>query len=113
VMKRDGRTERFDRNKLLQSFDKACEKRPISPERIEQMINEIQLELESLAENQVSSLEIGRLVMLKLRVTDPVAYVRFASVYREFQETGDFIEEIQTMEKQSREGTNHPELFQA
>jgi transcriptional repressor NrdR len=112
VVKRDGRSEPFDRQKLLHSFDKACEKRPINAQRIETLVNEIQLELESQAENEVPSQEIGRQVMDKLRVTDPVAYVRYASVYREFQEIGDFIEEIETMERHTRLGVNHPELFQ-
>jgi transcriptional repressor NrdR len=113
VVKRDGRTEPFERQKLLGSFEKACEKRPISSHRIEQLVNEIQLDLESLAENEVPSQEIGRQVMDKLRATDPVAYVRYASVYREFQEIGDFIEEIETMERHTRLAENHPELFKA
>lgn len=111
VLKRDGRSELFDRQKLLGSFEKACEKRPIPPYRIQQLVNEIQLDLEAQAENEIPTQEIGRQVMEKLRQTDPVAYVRYASVYREFQEIGDFIEEIQTMERQTRLAANHPELF--
>lgn len=111
VLKRNGHTEPFDRQKLLNSFSKACEKRPISSERINVLVNQIQLDLEANVDEPVPSREIGRQVMDKLRETDPVAYVRYASVYREFQEIGDFIEEIQTMERHTRLAANHPELF--
>ncbi len=112
-LKRDGRHEPFDRHKLLNSFLKACEKRPISIEAIEASVEEIIAELEASHEREVTTREIGLKVMEKLHGLDPVAYVRYASVYREFQEIGDFIEEIQSFEKRSAKTPAQPELFTA
>jgi transcriptional repressor NrdR len=90
VIKRNGRRVPFDRDKLLRSVQIALRKRPVDPERIDQMVSKIVRELESMGESDVSSEAIGELVMEHLRALDDVAYVRFASVYRNFREAKDF-----------------------
>jgi transcriptional repressor NrdR len=90
VIKRNGRRVPFDRDKLLRSVQIALRKRPVEPERIEKMVSKIVRELESLGESEVSSESIGEMVMEHLRELDDVAYVRFASVYRNFREAKDF-----------------------
>ena len=114
AIKRDGRHEPFDRHKLLTSLVKACEKRPIGMEQIERAVEELLHELESQQKREIPTRLIGAMVMEKLHTIDPIAYVRYASVYRQFQEIGDFIEEIQTyQEKRSSRSSAQPELFQA
>jgi transcriptional repressor NrdR len=90
VIKRNGRRVPFDRDKLLRSVQIALRKRPVEPERIEQVVSRIVRELETMGESEVSSETIGELVMDNLRRLDDVAYVRFASVYRNFREAKDF-----------------------
>lgn len=90
VIKRNGRRVPFDRDKLLRSVQIALRKRPVEPERVEQVVSKIVRELESLGEADISSETIGELVMENLRALDDVAYVRFASVYRNFREAKDF-----------------------
>jgi transcriptional repressor NrdR len=90
VIKRNGRRVPFDRDKLLRSVQVALRKRSVDPERIEKMVSKIVRELESQGESEVSSETIGELVMEHLRELDDVAYVRFASVYRNFREAKDF-----------------------
>ena len=94
VIKRNGRRVPFDRDKLLRSVQIALRKRPVEPERIDQMVSKIVRELESLGESEVSSETIGETVMAHLRDLDDVAYVRFASVYRNFREPKDFEEAL-------------------
>jgi transcriptional repressor NrdR len=114
AIKRDGRHEPFDRHKLLTSLVKACEKRPIGMEQIERAVEELMHELESQQKREIPTRVMGAMVMEKLHAIDPIAYVRYASVYRQFQEIGDFIEEIQTyQEKRSSRSSAQPELFQA
>jgi transcriptional repressor NrdR len=114
AIKRDGRHEPFDRHKLLTSLVKASEKRPIGMEQIERAVEELLHELESQQKREIPTRLIGAMVMEKLHAIDPIAYVRYASVYRQFQEIGDFIEEIQTyQEKRSSRSSAQPELFQA
>jgi transcriptional repressor NrdR len=113
AIKRDGRHEPFDRHKLLGSFMKACEKRPISIEEIERSVQDIITEFEAGHQREITTKQIGLKVMEKLHTLDPVAYVRYASVYREFQEIGDFIEEIQSFERRGAKSTAQPELFTA
>ena len=114
AIKRDGRHEPLDRHKLLTSLVKACEKRPIGMEQIERAVEELLHELESQQKREIPTRLIGAMVMEKLHAIDPIAYVRYASVYRQFQESGDFIEEIQTyQEKRSSRSSAQPELFQA
>src|SRR3981081_2929324 len=90
VIKRNGRRVPFDRDKLMRSLQIALRKRAVAAERIEQMVSKIVRELESLGENEVTSETIGEIVMEHLRELDDVAYVRFASVYRNFREAKDF-----------------------
>jgi transcriptional repressor NrdR len=90
VLKRSGRRVTFDREKLLRSVEISLRKRPVDPERIERMISGIVRKLESMGENEIASSVIGELVMEELKQLDDVAYVRFASVYRNFREPRDF-----------------------
>jgi transcriptional repressor NrdR len=90
VIKRNGRRVPFDRDKLLRSVQIALRKRPVEPERIDQSVSKIVRELESQGESEISSEAVGELVMEHLRTLDDVAYVRFASVYRNFREAKDF-----------------------
>lgn len=90
VIKKSGRRVPFDRTKLERSLDISLRKRPVDPDRVERMINGIVRRLESMGENEIDSGEIGRLVMEGLESLDQVAYVRYASVYRNFREASDF-----------------------
>ena len=90
VLKRSGRRVAFDREKLLRSVEISLRKRPVDPERIERLISGIVRKLESMGENEIASSVIGELVMEELKQLDDVAYVRFASVYRNFREPRDF-----------------------
>lgn len=97
VSKRDGRRVAFDRGKILTGLVKACEKRPISLEQLERVTAEIELDIRNRFDREVPSTEIGELVMDKLRTLDEVAYVRFASVYREFADINRFREELERL----------------
>lgn len=97
VVKRDGRYEEFDRHKLLGGIKKACEKRPVSSEQIEQVVSEIIEEIEDKFDREVPSTVVGEKVMQRLRKLDEVAYVRFASVYRQFRDVAEFVSEIQKL----------------
>jgi transcriptional repressor NrdR len=90
ILKRSGRRTPFDRDKLARSISIAIRKRPIEPERVERMISAIVRQLESMGETELPSSTIGELVMKQLKQLDDVAYVRYASVYRDFRETQDF-----------------------
>jgi transcriptional repressor NrdR len=92
VIKRSGRRVPFERDKLLRSVEVALRKRPIQPERVERMVSGLVRQLESMGEQEVPSSTIGELAMEALKGLDPVAYVRFASVYRHFREAADFRE---------------------
>lgn len=94
VVKSDGRREPFDRQKLLNGIRIACTKRPVSIAQIEAIVDEIESEVYSLQEREVSTKQIGELVMDKLRKLDEIAYVRFASVYRAFKDKREFMEEL-------------------
>lgn len=95
VVKKDGRREVFDKSKLLNGLVKACEKRPIPVEKLENLIYNIEKTLRNRMELEVNSREIGELVMDWLKKEDEVAYVRFASVYREFQDVYSFMKELE------------------
>lgn len=97
VAKKDARREVFDRNKLLNGIAKACEKRPVSMTQIEAMVDEIERKLNNLMVKEVESKYIGELVMEQLKNADEVAYVRFASVYRQFTDVNTFIREIEKL----------------
>jgi transcriptional repressor NrdR len=97
VLKRDGRREEFSKEKLLSGLKKACQKRPISPKVIEDLVERIVNEVTDKYEREVPGEVIGKLVMDGLRQIDDVAYVRFASVYRRFQEATDFVQEVKKL----------------
>ena len=99
VVKRDGIREPFSRDKLLNGFVKACEKRPVSIEILEAAVDSIISDLESEGSREVLTQVLGAKVMTKLERIDPVAYVRYASVYRQFQDVGEFIDEIESLGK--------------
>ena len=94
VIKKDKSREVFDRNKVLKGMLRACEKRPVTSTELETAISEIEATLQSATDREVTSVRIGELIMEKLRKIDEVAYVRFASVYKEFDSASAFIEEI-------------------
>src|ERR1043165_9299472 len=98
VLKHDGRREEFSREKLLSGIRKACQKRPVSPKTIEDLVERIVLEVTDKYDREVPAEFIGKLVMDGLRQIDQVAYVRFASVYRRFQEATDFVQEVKKLE---------------
>ena len=111
VVKRDGRREDFKRDKLFRGVVKACEKRPVPMDVIDKAVEEIILELQSDNVREVPTSTIGNKVMTALRVIDPVAYVRYASVYRQFKDVGEFINEIESMERNIRRRTEQQDLF--
>ncbi len=111
VIKRDGAREPFRRDKLLDGMLKACEKRPVDIDTLENAAMDIENELRNEGLKEVPSKAIGPLVMHKLKNIDPVAFVRYASVYRQFQEVGEFIEEIQSLENQPLSDRLQRELF--
>lgn len=96
VIKKNGTKELFDRNKLLGGVAKACYKRPVDPNEI---VNEIETELQNSLRNELTTKELGEIVMLKLKQIDDVAYVRFASVYREFKDIDTFLKELDKLKK--------------
>jgi transcriptional repressor NrdR len=102
VIKRSGRRAPFDRDKLARSVSVALRKRPVEPEQIEQMVSGIVRRLETQGESEIPSETIGEMVMEALAHLDPVAYVRYASVYRDFRETSDFADFIEEAGKKKR-----------
>ena len=98
VRKRDGRHEEFSREKLLSGIRKACQKRPVSPQAMEDLVDHIVADVTGKYESEVPGEFIGTLVMEGLRGIDQVAYVRFASVYRRFNEVTDFVQEVKNLE---------------
>lgn len=94
VIKKDNNREQFDRTKIELGVLRACYKRPVSAEQIKQTVDEIELDIINREEKEIPSSKVGEIVMEKLRELDPVAYVRFASVYREFKDVNTFMEEL-------------------
>lgn len=94
VVKRDGSRQSFDKMKLINGMVRACEKRPISLAELEKIADDIEQELQSNLEREISTVEIGEMVMSRLKALDEVAYVRFASVYRSFKDINTFMEEL-------------------
>ena len=99
VIKKDGRRESFDRDKLLAGLLKACEKRPIPREAVEKLVSTVEAELYNYGNREVPAQVIGELVMDRLKELDKVAYIRFASVYREFTDLKSFEKELRTLKK--------------
>lgn len=94
VVKNDGRREPFDRQKLLKGIELACNKRPVSEKKIISLVEEIEEELQTLSKREITSKEVGALVMRRLKDLDEVAYVRFASVYHKFKDINEFMSEL-------------------
>jgi transcriptional repressor NrdR len=98
VIKKDGSREPFDREKILSGLLRAIVKRPVTRERLEQLVNDVEMELLSSGESEVPAARIGELVLKRLRDVDQVAYVRFASVYREFETPDEFVKELEKLQ---------------
>jgi transcriptional repressor NrdR len=103
VVKKDGRREPFDRGKILAGLKKACEKRPISTATIEAVADRIEKRIQEMGETELPSTVVGEEVMRELHQLDQVAYVRFASVYREFKDIDQFMDELKTLARERRE----------
>ncbi|BCG46426.1 Ribonucleotide reductase transcriptional regulator NrdR [Citrifermentans bremense] len=99
VTKRDGRREPFERMKLVNGIQKACEKRPVSVETIEKMVDRLETRLQESGEREIPTTTLGEWIMSELHGIDQVAYVRFASVYRSFKDINEFMEELQDLLK--------------
>ncbi len=102
VIKKDGRRQEFQRNKILAGILKACEKRPIPRERIEEITDTVVAEIQSEFTNEIPSSEIGERVMKHLKALDEVAYVRFASVYRHFEDITEFMDELRSLLREAK-----------
>jgi len=103
IIKKDGRRQPFDRKKIISGFVKACEKRPISIDKIEELTQELERAIQRQYDREVESHVIGELVMEKLAVIDEVAYVRFASVYRQFRDVNQFMSELKLILNREKE----------
>ncbi len=103
VVKRDGRREQYSREKLLTGLLKACEKRPVSHEQLEKIVDEIEATIFGKFKNEVKSTELGNLVIEKLQGLDEIAYVRFASVYRQFKDINQFMSEVRGLLDRQKE----------
>lgn len=97
VIKKDGRREKFERQKVLAGLLKACEKRPVSMAKLAEIVNEVEARLMESPEREISTTEIGELLMDRLKALDKIAYVRFASVYRNFQDEEAFFNELKEL----------------
>ena len=106
VVKKDGRREPFDRLKILSGIKKACEKRPISMETMDQLVNRIERELQELEAKEIKGEELGEKVMKGLHDLDEVAYVRFASVYRSFKDISEFMDELKVLLNEDKKSIN-------
>jgi len=102
VVKKDGRREKFDRQKVLAGLLKACEKRPVAMGKLAEMVDEVESRLLESGDRELSTTAIGELLMERLRNLDKIAYVRFASVYRDFQDEEAFFNELKTLIRQKR-----------
>lgn len=103
IVKKDGRREPFDRKKVIEGLQKACEKRPVSIDSIENLVADVERELQERGEKEVTSQEIGEKMIAKLYEIDEVAYVRFASVYRSFKDVNQFMDELKDLLKEKED----------
>ena len=102
VIKKDGRREKFDRQKVLAGLLKACEKRPVSMARLSELVNQVESKVSDSPDREVTTTEVGEFLMENLRDLDKIAYVRFASVYRDFQDEQAFFDELKNLIRQKR-----------
>ncbi|HUK17682.1 MAG TPA: transcriptional regulator NrdR [Bryobacteraceae bacterium] len=100
VVKKDGRREKFDREKVLRGLLKACEKRPVSMSKLSELVNRVESKVSDSPDREISTIEIGEFLMDSLRDLDKIAYVRFASVYRDFQDEQAFFNELKALMRQ-------------
>ena len=106
VIKKDGTREPFDRDKLMAGILKSCEKRPVSTAQVDRLVASIEAQNQNSLKREISSREIGEMVMEELKLIDEVAYVRFASVYRQFKDVNSFLQELNEMLEQSKSREN-------
>ncbi len=97
VVKKNGSRELFDRSKVLYGLMKACEKRPVSPTALERIVNKVEMAVQENPDREVPSVEIGKILLSELKDLDKVAYLRFASVYLEFEDVSEFMREVNTL----------------
>jgi transcriptional repressor NrdR len=102
VVKKDGRREKFDRQKVLNGLLKACEKRPVAMGKLASIVDEVEAKLADSPDREISTVEIGEMLMERLQALDKIAYVRFASVYRDFQDVEAFLNELKSLVYQKR-----------
>lgn len=102
IVKRDGRRESYSREKLMSGLRKALEKRPVTEDKFKQVIHGIERDLQKIRQNEVTSLQVGQMVMKHLKKTDPVAYIRYASVYESFKDANEFRKELNKLIKIKR-----------
>ena len=112
VVKKDGSRVPYDRNKLLDGIQRACYKRPVPASTISGMVDSVEEQIQRNFDREVPSSEIGELVMKLLRGADAIAFVRFASVYREFRDLGELAQEVQSVMDDDKKDPRQPELFQ-
>ena len=111
IIKKDGRREEFDREKIIQGVRKACQKRPVSTKDIEDLVDRVEQYLQELGEKEVHAVKVGEKVIQEIYNLDDVAYVRFASVYRSFKDVNEFMVELKEVLK-SKDSTNPPDQWQ-
>lgn len=104
VIKKDGRRETFDREKIIKGIKKSCQKRPVSVTKIEEFVDTLEVYFQELGKKEIDSKEVGERVIRNLKDWDEVAYVRFASVYRQFKDINEFMAELEDILKTRREG---------
>ncbi|ANZ99605.1 MULTISPECIES: transcriptional regulator NrdR [Carnobacterium] len=102
VVKKNGTREEFNREKILRGLIRSCEKRPVAMEQVEKIVDEVENKVRGLGENEVSTTLIGEYIMERLAQVDEVAYIRFASVYREFKDMSVFLKELQEMQEKEK-----------
>lgn len=113
VIKKDGTRVPYDRNKLMSGLEKACYKRPVSAEQMQRIIDEVEEELFKKFDREVQSIEIGKALAERLKKVDQIAYVRFASVYKQFRDLDDFLDEVrEVLESNQANPPNQGKLFQ-
>ena len=100
VMKKDGRRETFERNKIMAGLLRACEKRPISAAQLEAIVDEVEKHVMDSSDRELPTTDVGKIIMKRLKMLDKVAYVRFASVYLEFEDVSEFMDELKYLVKQ-------------
>jgi len=104
VVKKDGRREKFDRQKVLTGLLKACEKRPVSMAKLSELVNAVETQVSDSPDREISTIEVGEFLMSNLRELDKIAYVRFASVYRDFQDEQAFFDELKVLMRKKEGG---------